>query len=194
MTLAFSSLFVSCRQDAALRSLQRGKSVAAHIEASEQLVIPEAVALPSDLPLGAVRVATFYAEGVQQYKARPKAGSPGAYEWVFVAPDAVLFDHSGAVAGTHGAGPFWALSPADSIFAQHFSPARTAPANDPGSIDWLLLQPKAGTVPTGIFAGVDYIQRIATVGGKAPLAAPVQATDVANVKYKAVYRFSKIAE
>ena len=168
-----------------------GSSPAAHINASEKLEIPAAVALPENLPNGNSRVATFYAVGVQKYKAREKAGSPGVYEWVFVAPDASLYDINNNKVGTHGAGPFWSTSPMDSIFAQHFTPARTAPAEDAESVDWLLLKTKAGTTPTGIFAGVDYIQRIATKGGKAPLTAPTSLDETVDVKYKTVYRFSK---
>ena len=84
------------------------------------------------------------------------------------------------------------LSPLDSIFGQQFSPARTAPSPDPESIDWLLLMPKVGTIPTGIFADVDYIQRIATKGGKAPLTPPTSLSETVEVKYKTVYRFTKI--
>jgi hypothetical protein len=51
--------------------------------------------------------------------------------------------------------------------------------------------PKAGTIPTGIFADVDYIQRIATKGGKAPTAPPTTATETVEIKYQAVYRFTK---
>lgn len=169
-----------------------GNSAAAHIAASENLVMPAAVAIPENLPNGNTRVATYYAVGVQKYKARIKAGSnPVEYEWVFVAPRATLYDITNTKAGTHGAGPFWEISSSDSIFAQHFSPARTAPSPDAESIDWLLLMPKTGTAPTGIFADVDYIQRIATKGGKAPLTAPASLTQTAEVKYKAVYRFTK---
>jgi len=163
---------------------------AAHIAASEKLQVPEAVDLPGYLP-GYSRVATYYATGVQKYKAKEKAGQPLTYEWVFVAPEANLYDISNAKAGTHGAGPFWQLSATDSIFAQPFTPARTAPAADGTSIDWLLLMPKAGSIPTGIFAGVDYIQRIATRGGKAPSIPPTSANQTTAVEYEAVYRFSK---
>ena len=52
--------------------------------------------------------------------------------------------------------------------------------------------PKVGTTPTGIFADVDYIQRIATKGGKAPLTLPANIDETVDVKYKAVYRFTKI--
>jgi hypothetical protein len=79
----------------------------------------------------------------------------------------------------------------DSIYAQVFTPAKSAASPDPGSIDWLLLMPKTGKVPTGIFANVSYIQRIATKGGKAPTTLPVSAGETVEVKYTAIYRFTK---
>ena len=210
VAVALSGAFIACKRDAVISTVDNaaamqnnssaensleagGNSAAAHIAASENLVIPAAVAVPENLPNGNTRVATYYAVGVQKYKARIKAGSdPVSYEWVFVAPQADLYDITNTKVGTHGAGPFWEISPADSVFAQQFSPARTAPSPDPESIDWLLLMPKVGTIPTGIFAGVDYIQRIATKGGKAPLTPPASLTQTADVKYKTVYRFTKI--
>ena len=202
------SMFVACKRDAVPHNLSEGRnssafntssleangnSPAAHIAASESLTIPASVSLPENLPNGNSRVATYYAVGVQKYKARIKAGSdPVVYEWVLVAPDASLYDITNTRVGHHGAGPFWTISPQDSIFAQHFIPARTAPAEDPESVDWLLLMPKTGTTPTGIFADVDYIQRIATKGGKAPIIAPTSLTETVDVKYKTVYRFTKI--
>jgi len=209
IAVLFSTTFIACKKDATIEnsnakpqtasananpSLEvNGNSPAAHISASENLVIPASVSIPGNLPNGNSRVATYYAIGVQKYKARVKAGSdPVVYEWVFVAPQADLYNNTNAKVGVHGAGPFWTISPLDSIFAQHFNPARTAPSEDPESIDWLLLMPKMGTTPTGIFADVDYIQRIATKGGKAPLTPPASINETADVKYQAVYRFTKI--
>ena len=201
-------VLVACKRDAILHNSTKtksnmitnspslkanGNSSAAHIAESENLEIPAAVAIPENLPNGNTRVATYYAVGVQKYKTRIKAGSdPFAYEWVFVAPQADLYDITNSRVGTHGAGPFWEASPSDSVFAQHFTPARTAPSADAESIDWLLLMPKTGTTPTGIFADVDYIQRIATKGGKAPLTPPASLTQTVDVKYKTIYRFTKI--
>src|SRR5215207_3279699 len=100
-----------------------------HIQQSEQLVIPAAIELPANAPSGNTRVATYYAEGVQKYKSQQKDGSvPATYEWVFVAPKADLYDVSNNKIGTHTAGPTWQLSAADSIYGQHFTPARTAPS------------------------------------------------------------------
>jgi Protein of unknown function (DUF3455) len=158
---------------------------------SENLPIPEAIALPSHAN-GYTRVATFYAEGVQKYKARVKAGTT-VYEWFLVAPQANLFDVYHKKVGTHSAGPTWQLhkSTTDSIYGQQFAPPRNAPSPDANSIDWLLLKPKDGTTPTGIFAEVDYIHRIATKGGKAPAVPPASLDDAIDVKYTAVYRFTK---
>lgn len=157
------------------------------IAQSEKLPIPAAIALPD----GSSRVATYYAEGVQQYKAQVKAGSdPVSYEWIFVAPAADLYDASNKKIGTHGAGPYWELSALDSIFAQPFTPAKTA-TPDANSIPWLQLMPKAGKAPTGFFLNTAYIQRIATTGGKAPATPPQNLSDKANVFYTAIYRFSK---
>ena len=209
ITAMLSATFIACKKNAITSDLPEaieanaasvsssleanGNSAAAHIVASESLEIPPAVAVPENLPNGNTRVATYYAVGVQKYKARVKAGSdPVTYEWVFVAPQADLYDLTNSKVGTHGAGPFWEVSPSDSIFAQHFTPARTAPSPDAESIDWLLLMPKNGTTPTGIFADVDYIQRIATKGGKAPLTPPASLTHTVDVKYKTVYRFTRI--
>lgn len=209
IAVVFSTALIACQKDAAVANSKEelhtafanasssleanGNSPAAHIAASENLDIPASVSVPENLPDGNTRVATFYAVGVQKYKARIKAGSdPVVYEWVFVAPQADLYDITNAKVGTHGAGPFWQVSPLDSIFAQQFNPARTAPSEDPESIDWLLLMPKIGTIPTGIFSDVDYVQRIATKGGKAPLTPPANLDQTVDVKYQAVYRFTKV--
>jgi hypothetical protein len=188
---ALSSVaFVACNRD---KEIDTG-TPAYQISASEKLIIPAAIDLPANLPNGNTRVLTWFANGLQKYKAQVKAGSnPVTYEWVFVAPEADLYDASNAKVGTHTAGPAWQLSGSamDSIYAQQFSPVKSAPSEDPNSIDWLLLMPKAGKIPTGIFANVSYIQRIATKGGKAPNILPLSAGETVNVNYTAIYRFTK---
>lgn len=188
-TVLLTSTIVSCRRDTSIDMNSPGYSIAQ----SEKLVIPANVELPGNAPHGNARVATYYAEGVQKYKAQPKPGSdPVTYQWVLVAPQADLYDGSNKKVGTHTAGPSWQLSgSADSIFGQHFSPAKTAASPDPRSIDWLLLMPKMGKAPTGVFKDVLYIQRIATQGGKAPAVLPVSMNDTIDIKYTAIYRLSK---
>jgi hypothetical protein len=179
-----STVFVAC--DKSTDSNTPSKK----IHESEKLVIPAAVDLPANLPAGNTRVATFYAEGVQKYKAQQKAGTT-VFEWVFVAPQANLFDATNKQVGTHSAGPTWQLSANDSIFAQAFAPAKTAPSTDPNGVDWLLLMPKTGKTATGVFTNVAYVQRIATIGGKAPATVPQNANETIDVPYTAIYRFTK---
>jgi hypothetical protein len=165
-----------------------------HISESEKLVIPAAVDLPPNLPGGNTRVATYYAEGIQKYRGQQVTGSnPATFEWVFVAPEANLYDATNKKIGTHTAGPTWQLSgvTTDSIYGQQFSPARFVASPQPNSIDWLQLMPKTGKAPTGIFASVSYVQRIATSGGKPPARLPVSAGEIIDVKYTAIYRFTK---
>lgn len=181
--LLATGFFSSCEKE------KDTSSPAYKIAESEKLVIPATIELPANLPSGNQRVATYYAEGVQKYKAQLKAGT-SEYEWVFVAPDAKLYDHSNKLVGTHGAGPFWQLSASDSIFAKAYAPAKTAPSA--GNIDWLLLQARIDKAKTGVFTDVAYIQRIATTGGRAPSIAPTDAAATADVFYTAIYRFTKI--
>jgi hypothetical protein len=168
-------------------------SPAYHIAESEKLAIPATIELPGNMPSGNSRVATFYAVGVQKDKSQARPGTdPVIYDWVFIAPQADLYDANNNKVGTHSAGPTWQLNGvSDSIYGQAFNPAKTAPSPEAGSIDWLQLMPKNGKTPTGIFTEVDYIQRIATKGGKAPATAPTKADQVLEVPYTAVYRFTK---
>ncbi len=191
MKLLIASFFVTTITGCKKENQVDQSSAAYKIAKSETLVIPAGIALPANLPGGNTRVATYYAKGVQQYKAVVKGGSnPVAYEWEFVAPKAYLYDAGNIKVGTHGAGPYWTVLATDSIFAQQFNPVKSATA-DTSSIPWLQLMPKAGKAPTGVFANVSYIQRIATTGGKAPATPPLSITDTANVFYTAVYRFEK---
>lgn len=157
------------------------------INASENIEIPAEIVLPS---AGAKRVSTLYAEGVQKYKAQLKPGTISTFEWVFVAPRADLYDMNNTKVGTHSAGPTWQLFGGnDSCFAQQFAPVKAAISPE-GAIDWLLLTQKNGKINTGKFSTVNYVQRIVTTGGKAPVTAPASLTDTIDVKYTAVYRFS----
>src|SRR4029078_8649506 len=118
-----SATAMSCNRDKNIDT----SSPAFHIAESEKLVMPAAIDLPANLPEGNARAATFYAEGVQKYKAKPVAGT-NQFEWSFVAPKADLFDATNKTLGTHSAGPTWQLigSTTDSIYAQAFTPAKTA--------------------------------------------------------------------
>lgn len=132
-------------------------------------------------------VAVVEAKGVQIYECRVKKEQPGAVEWVFIAPEADLFDMQGKKAGTHGAGPFWQANDGSRVVGK--VKARAA-SPDAGSIPWLLLEtaPVAG-VPRGAFSKISSIQRVNTVGGEAPPAPCTTASlgKVERVGYTADY-------
>jgi hypothetical protein len=102
-------------------------------------------------------------------------GSAGAttYAWVLKAPDAKLYDSSGAQVGTHGAGPSWTWG--DGSVANG---AKVAELNAPvaDAISWLLLRVTSatgaggagGAGAIGSLSDATYVQRLNTAGGKAP--------------------------
>jgi hypothetical protein len=106
--------------------------------------------------------------------------------WVFVAPDATLYedpDFHGQFA-THFAGPTWESNSGSTVVGTAVL-QRSSP--DPDSIPWLLL--KASSTGPGIFQGVTFVQRVNTVGGKAPADPGDFVGDIAEVPYTADYFF-----
>ena len=135
-------------------------------------------------PTGAKVFARFHAMGAQVYDC---AGAVGQYGWLLVRPDATLLDASGAVAGTHGAGPTWTSKDGSSVVGKKLEQAA---APDAGAVPWLLLRATSTSGP-GQFSGVTYIQRVDTKGGVAP-ATGCDATHVGaevRVSYSADYYF-----
>lgn len=104
------------------------------------------------------------AKGVQIYECRVAPNTAGAAQWVFVAPEAELFDTRGALAGTHYAGPHWESRDGSKIVG---SVAARADAPRSDAIPWLLLTTRSVGGP-GRFANVTAVQRIHTAGGLAP--------------------------
>jgi hypothetical protein len=120
-----------------------------------------------------------YAEGVQIYRWNGTS-------WAFVAPEAVLFagpEDDGPV-GIHYAGPTWESASGSTVVGTVLE--RCTP--NPDAIPWLLLEAASGGGP-GIFDGVTYIQRVNTVGGKAPTDPGNVPGEVARVPYTADYYF-----
>jgi Protein of unknown function (DUF3455) len=118
------------------------------------------------------------AKGVQIYECR-------AAKWVFVAPEAELFDRAGKKIGSHYAGPHWEAADGSKI-AGAVKARADAPAA--GAIPWLLLGTKS-VGAEGAFSKVTSIQRVATVGGVAPAGDCAQAGAQARVEYTADYYF-----
>jgi hypothetical protein len=120
-----------------------------------------------------------YAEGVQIYRW-------DGTSWVFVAPEAVLFADAGddGAVGIHYAGPTWESGSGSKVVGMVLE--RCTP--DPDAIPWLLLKAVSSEGP-GIFHRVSFIQRVNTVGGKAPTDPGDVPGEVARVPYTAEYFF-----
>jgi uncharacterized protein DUF3455 len=120
-----------------------------------------------------------YAEGVQIY-------SWNGSSWTFSRPEAVLYAdaaENGAV-GIHYVGPTWESVSGSIVVGKVLQ--RCTP--NPDAIPWLLLE-AVHTEGPGIFHGVTFIQRLYTVGGKAPTDPGHSPGEEARVPYIAEYYF-----
>ena len=128
-----------------------------------------------------------HAAGVQIYDCMPGKDDPARFEWVFRAPEADLFDAAGKKIGKHYAGPTWASNDGSKVVGE-------VKARDDGpdvnAIPWLLLSAKS-TSGVGALGKTVSVQRLQTVGGKAPSGgcSPSQADKEVRVPYSAMYYF-----
>lgn len=145
--------------------------------------IPESLKVPATQTL-AVAV---LARGVQIYECGVSKADPARFEWIFKAPEAELFDKAGKRIGKHYAGPTWESD--DGSKAVGAAKARDD-GPDPNAIPWLLLTATSAE-GNGIFGKTQSVQRVKTVGGKAPADGCNQAQlgKVARVSYSATYNF-----
>ena len=119
-----------------------------------------------------------YALGVQVYRWNGTA-------WAFVGPEALLFaGEDGGIVGTHYAGPTWESKSGSYVVGAVVE--RETP--DPDAIPWLKLRAVESDGP-GVFDGVTFIQRVNTVGGKAPAGPGAFTGEVVRVPYAAEYYF-----
>jgi hypothetical protein len=120
-----------------------------------------------------------YAVGVQIY-------AWNGSSWVFQGPEAVLFSDAGTHGeiGIHYAGPTWESESGSKVKGAAIA---NAPSPNANSVPLLLLK-AVSTEGPGVFEGTTYIQRVNTVGGKAPATAG-SAGQVVRVAYTAEYFF-----
>lgn len=144
---------------------------------------PEALRPPANQVLALETRAT----GVQIYECSASQDQPARFEWVFKAPEAELVDRTDRKVGKHYAGPTWESIDGSTVVGE--VKARDA-GPDPNAIPWLLLGAKSNS-GTGVFSRIKSIQRLHTVGGKAPSApcSRENAQQVVRVPYKAAYYF-----
>lgn len=166
--------------------------VAADAAAQADSFIGKKISVPTNLvpPPGNALSSVFTARGVQNYGCTNGA-------WALLEPAATLngieVSPVKRVSAIHFRGPSW-QSESDGSLVEGTGPV-SAPSATPNSIPQLLITAKTlnpERTQTGTFAGVTFIQRLATVGGIAP-AAGCSAGQTTAVKYTAVYRFFKKA-
>lgn len=120
--------------------------------------VPQKLKAPASEEL----ILSAHATGSQIYVCQ--AGADQKLTWTFEAPEAELHDASGAVIGTHFAGPTWKHKDGSEVtgklVAREDSP-------DADSIPWLLLT-ASGHSGDGVLAHVTTIQRLHTKGGQPP--------------------------
>jgi hypothetical protein len=136
-------------------------------------------------PAGEQLVLSAHATGSQIYVCQ--IGSDQKLGWVFKAPEADLHDASGAVIGTHFAGPTWKHKDGSEVTGKMVA-RQDSP--DADSIPWLLLT-VTGHAGSGVFARVTTIQRLHTKGGQPPQSGCDDAHHGSEVKrpYSADYYF-----
>ena len=140
---------------------------------------------PSDVPpalqvpAGQKLTRMLHATGVQIYQCKASAKDPSRFAWVYQEPKAELSDRTGKDIGRHYAGPTWESDDGSKVIGDVVAradapgaavPGTAAPgaaAPGPNAIQWLLLRAKANT-GKGVFAKVQSIQRLHTIGGLAP--------------------------
>jgi Protein of unknown function (DUF3455) len=132
----------------------------------------------------------FRGEGVQIYVCTASKDDATKFEWMLKAPEAQLFDAAGRQVGKHYAGPTWEGNDGSKVVGE-LKARDDGP--DPNAIPWLLLSAKASS-GSGMFGNTTSVQRLRTVGGKAPAEGCGKAADTGSevrVPYQARYAFYK---
>lgn len=144
--------------------------------------VPEKLRVASDQVLAL----ELRGEGVQIYVCTARDATK--FEWTLKAPEAGLFDDAGRQVGKHYGGPTWEGNDGSKVVGE-------LKARDDGpdghAIPWLLLSAKTSS-GGGMFGNTTSIQRLRTVGGKAPADGCSKAAEAGSevrVPYQARYAF-----
>jgi len=163
-----------------------GSTVSIANAASESGTAP---AIPENLKVPATQILSLEARaaGVQIYECGASKTDPTRFEWVFKAPEADLFDGDGKKIGKHYAGPTWESNDGSKVIGEVVA-RDNGPRAD--AIPWLLLSAKS-TSGKGVFSRILSVQRLLTVGGKAPAEGcdKAQSGKEARIAYTARYTF-----
>ncbi|MGE4240256.1 DUF3455 domain-containing protein [Ramlibacter sp.] len=128
--------------------------------AYSQDTLPDTVKVPSGHRVAMETVGT----GQITYECRAKADMAGAHEWVFVGPDAKLWDRKGTQVGRYWGPPAtWENNDGSKLTATQVAVAPAGAGNIP--LQLVKANPAMGA---GAMQNVSFIQRVATRGGVAP--------------------------
>ena len=129
-------------------------------------------------------ILTVTGKGVQIYTCQQSSTGP---QWVFQAPEASLFDATGAKVGVHGAGPSWRYFDGSTVKGEVV--AKSA-SQEPTAIPWLLLK-AVSDGDSGLLAKAEFIRRSDTHGGIAPTTGcdAEHLSTVSRIPYTATYTF-----
>lgn len=141
-------------------AVMSGSSAIAQSPSAQAPQIPDSLQVPNDQKLKFRLVAS----GDQIYLCHTVPG-PTGFKWLLKAPEAVLLDARQDIVGKHFAGPSWQLDDGSTLVGK-LQAKVDAPQAD--AIPWLLLKVKFHYVDGG-FSSSNWIQRLHTVGGKAPI-------------------------
>jgi hypothetical protein len=142
---------------------------------------------PLHVPADQALIKQLHGVGVQIYECQAAKNDPSQFAWVFRGPEANLLTKGGRIVGKHYAGPTWEAHDGSRVVGEAIG---NSPSPTPNAIPWLLLRAKA-TAGNGLFAQVQFIQRINTVGGSVPAAGcrNEQAGQQLRASYTADYLF-----
>ncbi len=150
----------------------------------------DTASLPAAVQVPAGHRMVLHTVGVGEitYECRAKANTAGAFEWVFVGPQATLQSREGKPLGRYFGPPAtWAAADGSVVTGAQVAVSPAAP----GSIPLQLVKANPATGAQGAMTGTSFIQRVATVGGVAPSrtcdAGSLSQREI--VKYQADYLF-----
>jgi hypothetical protein len=148
---------------------------------------PAAVPQALRVPAGQVLAISANGIGVQIYECTAVKDDPARFSWTLKTPEADLRYKAGKKLGKHYAGPTWEAIDGSKVVGDLVARDDGPDAN---AIPWLLLRAKSTSGP-GVFNATLSIQRLRTVGGKAPASGCDQSHSGQEVRvpYSADYYF-----
>lgn len=155
----------------------------AGVSAAEPDTTPEALKPPATQTL----TLAAHGVGVQIYTCQSAKDDAERFSWTLSGPEAKIADKDGKPVAQHYAGPTWEASDGSKVVGDVVA---RDDGPDASAIPWLLLRARS-TGGHGRFSAVTWIQRLHTVGGRAPSAGcnATSAGQELRVSYSADYNF-----